>query len=77
MEYSTTDPRVRRIGDQTWIDELDKFVFEAQTVDGVTGINTFDLRKGPGQQPPLNEKPYDTLDAAIAAIFKKYRQPQP
>lgn len=62
MAFSTTDPRVRRIGPQTWIDAADRLVFEAQTD---AGVDVFNLRKGPGRQPPLNEAPYDTLDAAI------------
>jgi hypothetical protein len=60
-DFATDDPRVRKIGQKTWIDTADRHVFEAQ--DG--GINVFNLRKGPGRQPALNEAPYDTLDAAI------------
>jgi hypothetical protein len=65
QEFTTDDPRVRKIGKATWIDGADRLVFEAQ--DG--GINVFNLRKGPAQQPPLNEHPYDTLDEAIEAHF--------
>lgn len=61
--FATDDPRVRRIGQATWIDTNDRLVFEEQG----QGINVFNLRKGPGQQPPLNEVPFDTLDAAITA----------
>jgi hypothetical protein len=63
QEFATDDPRVRKIGKATWIDGADRHVFEVQ--DG--GINVFNLRKGPGKQPPLNEAPYDTLDAALVA----------
>lgn len=60
--FETTDPRVRRIGPDTWIDENDKYVFEAQG----GGINVFNLRKTAGRTDPLNETPYAELDAAIA-----------
>lgn len=63
MSFTTADPRVTKIGEQTWIDGFDRHVFEVQGA----GVNVFNLRKGPGQQPPLNEEPYDTLDAAIVA----------
>jgi hypothetical protein len=63
MNFTTDDPRVRKIGAQTWIDTNSHFVFEAEAA----GINAFNFRKGPGKQPPLTEEPYDTLDAAIAA----------
>lgn len=73
MQHSTTDPRVRQIGATTWIDGLDKYVFEATTegAQGETnlGVNVYNLRKGPGQWPPVNEVPYDTLDAAIVATL--------
>ncbi len=61
--FETVDPRVRKIGDSTWMDHEDRYVFETQR----GGVNVFNLRKGPGQMPPLNEHPYDTLDNAIAA----------
>lgn len=62
-QFSTTDERVRRIGEYTWIDQDDKHVFEVQG----GGINVYNLRKGASTRPPLNETPYDTLDEAIAA----------
>lgn len=60
-DFATTDSRLRKIGDQTWVGPHERYVFEVQQ----GGVNVFNLRKGPGQTPPLNEKPYATLDEAI------------
>ena len=62
MGFSTDDPRVQKIGEKTWIDHYGRLVFEVQP----GGVNVFNFRKGPGQQPALNEKPYPSVDAAIA-----------
>lgn len=67
MRHTTTDPRVSQIGRQTWIDRDSKFIFEAADEGGTNlGVNVYNFRKGPGQQPPLNETPYQSLDEAIA-----------
>lgn len=60
-QFSTTDPRVTQIGPQTWVDSVQntRWVFEPRAGQ----IQVFDLRTH--GTDPVNEEPFDDLDAAI------------